>query len=69
MNALILTPAQATALRAANNPTSNRRIEPRLLEDGTYILNADILDDPTFADATKGWRPILNQVARPRRKR
>ena len=65
--ALILTKQQADALKAANDSsnTPNRRIEPRLLEDGTYILNADILDDPTFADATKGWRAILNQIPRP----
>ena len=65
MNALVLTPAQASALKAANPPNSNRRIEPRLLDDGTYILNADILDDPTFADATKPWRATLNQIPRP----
>lgn len=68
MNALIVTAPQAAALRAANNNPNlqNRRIEPRLLEDGTLILNADILTDPIFNDATKPWRSTLNQITRPK---
>lgn len=67
MNALILTKPQRDEIVAANAASGlpHRSIEPRLLDDGTYILNADILDDPTFADLTKPWRAILNQVARP----
>jgi hypothetical protein len=66
MDALILTPAQSAALIAANPLKSSRRLEPRALEDGTFLLNADVLDDPTFADATKPWRAILDEVPLPK---
>jgi hypothetical protein len=65
MDALILTPQEAAAILAANPANGNRRIEPRLLDDGTHILNADVLEDPTFADTTKPWRAILNEIPRP----
>jgi hypothetical protein len=65
-DALILTPEQAAALVAANDPSTNRRIEPRTLEDGTIILNADVLDDPLFSDPAKPWRTVLDEIPIPK---
>jgi hypothetical protein len=64
MNALVLTPAQATTLRnvAARN---GRAIDPRQLDDGTWILNADILDDPFFTDQSGPWTATLRTLSRP----
>lgn len=58
-DAIILNAAQAAAIRAANPPGSNRRIEPRALKDGTFLLNADVLDDPGFTGVGKPWRAAL----------
>jgi hypothetical protein len=58
MNAIVLTPEQSASLLAAN-VGSNRILEPRQLQDGRLILNADILDDPFFADPAKPWAAIL----------
>src|SRR5947209_4863862 len=58
MQAIILTEDQANALRAANEG-SILTLEPRRLQDGRLILNADILDDPYFADPSRPWAAIL----------
>lgn len=58
MNAIVLTEEQATALLTANQGSS-RILEPRRLEDGRLILNADILDDPYFADSSRPWAAIV----------
>jgi hypothetical protein len=65
MNAIILTEDQATQLLAARGPNDIRVLEPRRLQDGRLILNADILDDPFFADPSRPWAAILTgeQVA------
>src|ERR1051325_8402485 len=64
MNALGVTEAQRTALLAPN-AGHNIILEPRRLQDGRLILNADILDDPYFADPSRPWAAILagEQVA------
>jgi hypothetical protein len=59
MNAIILTEDQAAQLRAAREPNAMRVLEPRRLEDGRLILNADILDDPYFSDPSRPWAAIL----------
>ena len=59
MNAIILTEDQATQLRAAREPNATRILEPRRLQDGRFILNADVLDDPHFSDPEKPWAAIL----------
>jgi hypothetical protein len=59
MNAIILTEDQATQLLAARGPNDIRVLEPRRLRDGRLILNADILDDPYFADPSRSWAAIL----------
>ena len=59
MNAIILTQAQADALRAARGPNDARILEPRRLQDGRLILNADILDDPFFSDPARPWAAVL----------
>lgn len=64
-DALILTPEQATALLAANGD-SPRQIEPRRLEDGTFLLNADVLDDPLFSDPQKPWLAPLQSIPEPK---
>ena len=58
MNALLLTPDQATALENANGD-SIRRLAPRQLNDGRLILAADVLEDPLFNDPAQPWLPIL----------
>ena len=58
MNAIVVTDEQATALRAAN-AGSILTLEPRRLQDGRLVLNADILDDPFFSDPAKPWAQIL----------
>jgi hypothetical protein len=58
MNALLLTTEQAAALESANTG-STRTIVPRELAEGRLILNADVLDDPIFADPAKAWSPAL----------
>ena len=58
MDALILTEEQAAALEAANGD-SRRRLKARRLADGRLILNADVLDDPFFADRSRGWAAVL----------
>src|SRR3954469_12060196 len=59
MNAIILTESQAAQLAAARGPNDIRILEPRRLQDGRLILNADILDDPFFADPSRPWAAIL----------
>src|SRR3954464_10364087 len=59
MNAIILTENQATQLLAARGPNAVRVLEPRRLQDGRLVLNADILDDPFFADPSRRWAAIL----------
>jgi hypothetical protein len=59
MNAIILTEDQAAQLVAARTPNDLRILEPRRLQDGRLILNADILDDPYFADPARPWAQIL----------
>jgi hypothetical protein len=58
MNAIVVTEDQAAALRTANEG-SILTLEPRRLQDGRLILNADILDDPYFADPSRPWAAIL----------
>jgi hypothetical protein len=62
MQAIILTPEQAALLLVAN-AGSNRILEPRQLQDGRLILNADILDDSYFADPSRPWASILGITA------
>ena len=62
MNSIILTEQQATQLAAARTPNATRILEPRRLEDGRLILNADILDDPHFSDPEKPWAQILSRA-------
>src|SRR5688572_18217739 len=62
MDALILTNGQATGLRNIGKHTG-REIQPRLLDDGTWILNADVLDDPAYMNGP--WGAILRAIARP----
>lgn len=59
MDAIILTPIQAAQLRAARTRSDTRVLEARQLEDGRYILNADILDDPYFSDPSHRWAAII----------
>jgi hypothetical protein len=59
MNAIILTEDQAAQLLAARGPNDIRVLEPRRLQDGRLILNADILDDPYFADPSRPWAAVL----------
>jgi hypothetical protein len=59
MNAIILTEDQAAQLVAAREPNAIRILEPRRLQDGRLILNADVLDDPYFADPASPWAAIL----------
>ena len=59
MTAIIVTPEQSAALAAARQSNDIRVLEPRRLEDGRLILNADVLDDPHFTDPAKPWAPIL----------
>ena len=59
MNAIILTEQQAAALTSARQPNAVRVLEPRRLQDGRLILNADVLDDPYFADPSQPWAAIL----------
>src|SRR5262245_25119164 len=59
MNAIILTEQQAAALTAARELNATRALEPRRLQDGRLVLNADILDDPYFADPARPWAAIL----------
>jgi hypothetical protein len=59
MNAIILTESQSAQLAAARGPNDLRVLEPRRLQDGRLILNADILDDPYFADPSRPWAAIL----------
>lgn len=59
MEAIILTEDQATQLVAARGPNDIRILEPRRLQDGRLMLNADILDDPFFADPAKPWAQII----------
>src|ERR1044071_2030404 len=60
MTAIILTAQQAADLEAANaSANPNRALKPRQLQDGRLILNADILDDPYFADPSRPWVSIL----------
>jgi hypothetical protein len=58
MNAIVVTEEQAAALPTANEG-SILTLEPRGLQDGRLILNADILDDPYFADPSRPWAAIL----------
>jgi hypothetical protein len=58
MTAIILTEQQATDLLAANGD-SPLTLQPRRLQDGRLILNADILDDPFFADPSRPWATVL----------
>src|ERR1041385_2384249 len=58
MNAIVITPAQRTALLAAN-VGHHITLEPRQLQDGRLILNADILADPYFIDPSRPWAVIL----------
>jgi hypothetical protein len=59
MQAIVLTPEQSASLLAARGPNDIRVLEPRRLQDGRLILNADILDDPYFADPSRPWAAIL----------
>jgi hypothetical protein len=60
MTAIILTEQQSLDLEAANAAANaNRALKPRILQDGRLILNADILDDPFFADPSRPWAAIL----------
>ena len=64
MDAIILTAAQVTALKAANavGKATNRAIEPRQLDDGTWIVNADVLNDPALMTPPSPWQGILRQA-------
>ena len=62
MDALVLTTGQAQALRAIAKH-HERTIEPRRLDDGTWILNADVLDDPAYMNGP--WSAILRAITRP----
>ena len=62
MNAIVLTESQTTALAAARQPDALRVLEPRRLDDGRLVLNADILDDPHFSDPEKPWAQILSRA-------
>ena len=62
LDTIVVPPALTAALQTLNNNFANterRRIEPRQLRDGTWILNADILTDTAAGRTSARYRAHL----------